>query len=75
MADRDNGLDVIIDLHGAEMHMDYGGYWWKISAWMVPASKNIPHGVRYSLSLHDKHNTRVFGIDNAHAVQCELTAA
>ena len=34
---------------------------------MIPGP-HIPHGVRYSLTLHDRHNQRVLGYDNAHAV-------
>jgi hypothetical protein len=29
----------------------------------------MPHGIRYSLTLHDRNNTRVIGYDNAHAVK------
>lgn len=28
-----------------------------------------PHGVRYSLTLHDRNNARVVGFDNAHAIK------
>jgi hypothetical protein len=28
-----------------------------------------PHGVRYSLTLHDRHNRRILGFDNAHAIR------
>lgn len=28
----------------------------------------IPHGIRYNLTLHNKYNERIFGFDNAHAV-------
>ena len=39
----------------------------KIEACRVEPSKHTPHGVKYSLTLHDKNNTRVLGFDNAHA--------
>jgi len=29
----------------------------------------IPHGIRYSLTLHNRYGTRVLGYDNAHAVK------
>jgi hypothetical protein len=32
-------------------------------------SRHAPHGIRYSLTLHDKYGTRVLGYDNAHAVK------
>ena len=28
--------------------------------------KRMPHGIKYSLTLHDRNNTRIFGLDNAH---------
>ncbi|WP_339058008.1 DUF6516 family protein [Candidatus Regiella endosymbiont of Tuberolachnus salignus] len=66
--DIDNGLDYLLSLHGTRVNRD-DGYWWKIEAWMVKKTPFIPHGIRYSLTLHDKYNTRVFGIDNAHAIK------
>ncbi|MCC8378625.1 DUF6516 family protein [Xenorhabdus sp. PB30.3] len=65
--DYEHGLEVLLDLHGQRVNRD-DGYWWEIKAWMVNKSKAIPHGIRYSLTLHDRHNTRVFGMDNAHAI-------
>lgn len=32
-------------------------------------SQFIPHGIRYNLTLHDKYNKRVFGMDNAHGIK------
>ncbi len=65
---QDKGLDYLLELHGQTVYRE-DSYWWKIEAWKVQASKFIPHGIRYSLTLHDKHNTRVFGMDNAHAIK------
>jgi hypothetical protein len=45
------------------------GYWTKIEAWKTEISEHVPHGVRYSLTLHDRYNQRVLGYDNAHAVK------
>jgi hypothetical protein len=64
---KDPGLDVLLELHGTEYTED-NGYWYKIEAWMVEPSKEIPHGIRYNLTLHDKQNRRIIGFDNAHAV-------
>lgn len=64
----DTGLNNLLDLHGTEVHRD-DGYWWKIEAWVVSPSKERPHGIRYNLTLHNKYNKRVFGMDNAHAVK------
>ena len=44
-----------------------GGYWFKIEARAVPQSPAVPHGVKYSLTLHVMEGPRIFGIDNAHA--------
>jgi hypothetical protein len=52
-------------LHGEIFPMD-NGYWTKIEAYRVEPNEHIPQGVKYSLTLHDRHNTRVLGFDNAH---------
>jgi hypothetical protein len=44
-----------------------GGYWVKIEARQMPSSHEVPHGIRYSLTLHDPSGARVLGFDNAHA--------
>ncbi|MGO4743734.1 hypothetical protein [Serratia quinivorans] len=66
--DASNGLDYILSLHGTRVNRE-DGYWWKIEAWKVTKTAFIPHGIRYNMTLHDKYNTRVFGIDNAHAIK------
>ncbi len=65
---RDIGLDTLLDLHGTEYHEE-NGFWYKIEAYLVEATKERPHGIRYNLTLHNKYNARVLGFDNAHAVQ------
>ena len=64
----DNGLANLLALHDTEAHRD-DGYWWRIEAWEVQPSRERPHGIRYNLTLHNKFNKRVFGLDNAHAVK------
>ena len=64
----DVGLDTLLDLDGSILEQE-GGYWIKIEARRIPASEHVHHGIRYSLSLHDKYGTRVLGYDNAHAVK------
>lgn len=62
------GLGTLLDLNG--QIIDQGnGYWIKIEAWRVPASEDIPHGIRYSLTLHEPYGRRILGYDNAHAVR------
>ena len=63
-----DGLEQLLAMHGSQVHRD-DGYWWKIEAWSVPPTRERPHGIRYNLTLHDKDNRRVFGMDNAHAVR------
>jgi hypothetical protein len=65
--DRERGpdLDFLLDLDGEEFHLE-GGYWTKIEARLVEPTEDIPHGIRYSLTLHDRSKTRIAGFDNAH---------
>ena len=64
---RDTGLDYLLDLNGFEVRED-NGYWYRFKARKVAVTKERPHGIRYSLTLHDNHNQRIFGMDNAHAL-------
>ena len=59
---------TLLDLHGQVIDQE-NGYQVKIDAWEVDTSRDIPHGVRYSLSLHDQGGKRILGYDNAHAVK------
>ncbi len=61
----DPGLVTLLDLDGEIFPMD-NGFWTKIEAKVVLQSDKIPHGVRYSLTLHNESNLRVLGYDNAH---------
>ena len=62
----DTGLDALLDLDGEVYRFD-DGYWVKFECLRVVADVNSPHGISYSLTLHDRHNKRVVGFDNAHA--------
>jgi len=64
----DRGITTLLDLHDQIIDQG-GGYWVKIEAWVVPASKDIPHGIRYALTLHEPYGKRILGYDNAHAVK------
>ena len=59
-------LEALLDLNGEIFMMD-AGYWVKFEAKRVSPSPAIPHGIRYSLTLHDRKNVRIVGFDNAHA--------
>ena len=58
-------LHFLLQLNGEVFPMD-NGYWTKFEVKLVESSAVIPHGIRYSLTLHNAKNQRVFGIDNAH---------
>jgi len=64
----DTGLATLLDLDGSIIAQEHG-CWVKIEAWAVPASREMPHGIRYSLTLHDRHGKRMLGYDNAHALK------
>lgn len=64
----DLGLQNLLDLSGSIIDQD-NGYWIKIEAWPVPPTPFIPHGIRYSLTLHEPYGRRILGYDNAHAVK------
>lgn len=61
-------LHTLLDLDGL-IFWPNPRYWVKFEARRVEVSKQIPHGIRYSLTLHDVNNTRIIGFDNAHAVK------
>lgn len=63
-----SGLDTLLDLDGEVSPID-NGFWVKFSAYRVPVNKHIPHGIKYSLTLHDTHNQRIIGYDNDHGVK------
>ncbi len=63
----DFGLDNLLELDGTE-YTEENGYWYKIEATRVEPTKERPHGIRYSLTLHDNYNQRIMGFDNAHAI-------
>ena len=62
----DASLGVLLDLDGEIFPMN-NGYWTKFEVSRITPTQQIPHGIRYSLTLHDRNNTRVLGFDNAHA--------
>lgn len=42
------------------------GYWVKFEARKTNTTNQKPHGISYSLTLHDRNNSRILGYDNAH---------
>lgn len=62
------GIETLLDLQ--DQIIDQGsGYWVKIEAYQVAPTPDVPHGIRYSLTLHEPYGKRILGYDNAHAVK------
>lgn len=61
-------IETLLDLDGSILEQG-GGYWIKIDAARIPGSPEVPHGIRYSLTLHEPYGRRILGYDNAHAVK------
>lgn len=62
-------IDTLLDLDGIIIEQA-GGYWTKFEVKKLADPTEVrPHGIRYSLTLHDRHGDRVLGFDNAHAVK------
>jgi len=64
----DPGLETLLDLDGEIIVFD-NGMWAKFTAIRVEPDEARPHGIGYSLTLHDHDGERIFGIDNAHHVR------
>ena len=66
---RDASLDALLDLDGQILVVDpVARHWVKFVVRRVPVSAEKPHGLDYSLTLHDASGRRLVGYDNAHAV-------
>jgi hypothetical protein len=61
------GLEYLLDLH-RETYEVGGGWWVTIRAVKVEPSEDRPHGLQYSITLHNPKGERVLGYDNAHGV-------
>ena len=66
---RDHTLDTLLDLDGTTFFADKDGvYKVRFMVKRVEPSAERPHGLNYSLTLHDEKNERIVGFDNAHPV-------
>lgn len=68
MDEADHSLDTLLLLDG-ETFVVEGYFWVKFVVRRVPVSPARPHGLDYSLTLHDGKNQRLLGFDNAHPIQ------
>ena len=66
--DNSSGIETLLELDQQILDQE-NGYWVKIEARTVAITTEIPHGTRYSLTLHEPYGKRILGYDNAHAVK------
>jgi hypothetical protein len=66
---RDRSLDVLLDLAGQVFVVDEKArFWVKFEVRRIEPTSEKPHGLDYSLTLHDAAGERLVGFDNAHAI-------
>ncbi len=63
----DHTLEFLLGFDG-RTHYLAQGYWLKFEVKRIEATAERPHGLRYSLTLHDPSGNRLVGFDNAHGV-------
>jgi hypothetical protein len=61
----DYSLQTLLDLNEIRYYIK-SGYWVKFEVSRVTPTKYAPHGIKYSITLHDSNNIRIVGYDNAH---------
>ncbi len=66
---KDYGLENLLELDGVVMVLNEAGYWVKFDVRQTMVTVERPHGIAYSLTLHDPGNERILGFDNAHAIR------
>ncbi len=64
---RDPSLDNLLYLDGVSYVID-GPFWVKFEVRQVHETPQKPHGLDYSLTLHDGTGLRLLGFDNSHAI-------
>lgn len=65
---RDRSLDTLLQLDG-ETFVVEGLFWVRFEVKQVAVSPEKPHGLDYSLTLHDPSGRRLVGFDNAHPLK------
>src|SRR5256885_188107 len=61
------GLEFLLAFDGRIHHLE-DGYWIKFEIERLKATRERPHGLSYSFTLHAPDGTRLVGFDNAHGV-------
>lgn len=67
---RDFGLEFLLDFDG-RLHFFEDGCWLKFEIKKGEPSRERPHGLSYSFTLHAPDGTRLLGFDNAHGVPAQ----
>jgi hypothetical protein len=65
----DRAREALLDLDGQTVVLDVEGHVARFSVRQVSPSGVRPHGLSYSLTLHDRTGRRLLGFDNAHAIE------
>ena len=68
MAAVDHELEFLLSLNGVEFRL-LSGHVIMIDVRRVAATSFRPHGLKYSLTLHDEAGQRIYGMDNAHGIR------
>ena len=66
----DIALEILLNLDGEVFPMD-NGCWTKFEVKRIKPNRNIPQGIKYSITFHDRNNRRIIGFDNAHAYKAK----
>lgn len=69
MRKSDRNLEALLDLDGQTVVLDEQGHVVRFSVKQVKPTRHRPHGLSYSLTLHDRTGRRLLGFDNAHSVE------
>jgi hypothetical protein len=65
----DRSMDILLELDGLVLVIDpETRHWVRFVVTRTPASREKPHGLDYTLTLHGPEGERLVGYDNAHAV-------
>lgn len=69
-ARKDHSLDTLLDLDGETFFVDEKkSYCVRFQVTVIEPTVEKPHGIDYSLTLHDPKGERILGYDNAHPTQ------
>ena len=67
-SDRDPALHTLLNLDGQVFYMGDKGHRVQFVVAKVTPSRERPHGLTYTLTVHDPRGDRIAGFDNAHGV-------